>query len=332
MNSHACPLRARVVIPIFRRWNEADRLVATLSDATLTRAGVSLVVVDDASMDGGAGWLASRYPFLTVIARQANGGFASAVNTGLRDRAWDVAAILNTDTRIGAAALIRLVQAAGREARCIVGPRIVRAETGADIGWRDRFPTPLSILASYLSPLRRRRSPPRFPGNSERVPVAWLEGSCLVFSRGVYDLVGPFDEGYGMYSEEVAWQRLAAARGIPRVGFSDVVAVHGRTGEDTEAAERKQQQLWRSRFRYVGVFHGARAQAGLRAAMAAASPMAAAAAAAREYLNSRSGGSARRAARRVLGAPWLAPSDGNNFREMHDSLPRPAPAAIHETS
>lgn len=332
MNDHASRPRARVVIPMFRRWNEADQLLAALSDSSLARAGVSLVVVDDASMDGGAGWLASRYPFLTVIAREVNGGFASAVNAGLRDGDWDVAAIVNCDTRIDCAALLRLVQAAGREAGCILGPRIVHAETGADTGWRMRFPTPLSILAAYLSSSRRRRAIPLAPVTSERVPVAWLEGSCLLFSRRVYDLVGPFDEGYGMYSEEVAWQRLAAARGIPRLGFRDVVVVHGRTGEDTEATERKQRQLWRSRYRYVGVFYGARAEAGLRVAMAAASPIAAAASAVREYLASRSGVAAWRAGRRVVRVPWLASSDGNNFREMHDSLPPLAQAGLHEAS
>lgn len=323
--------RARVVIPVFRRWTEADRLVTALSDSTFRSAGVSLVVVDDASMDGGAGWLSARHPSVSVVVREANGGFASAVNTGLRDGQWDVAALVNTDIRIDSRDLMRLVEAAAGAAS-ILGPRIVHAGTGTAAVWRTRFPTPVSLLATYLAPLGRRRARRQPPTDGTRVPVAWLEGACLVFSRDVYDRVGPFDERYGMYSEEVAWQRRAAAFGIPRAGLSDAEAVHGRAEEGTLAEERKLRQLWRSRFRYIGEFHGALAVQALRLAMVAASPMVSVASFVRAYRVSRDARAAARAARQRLSVSWLSPSDGNNFREMHDAVPRLDAAGVREAS
>lgn len=325
-------LRTRVVVPVFRRWDEADRLVTALSDAAVARAGASLVVVDDASMDGGADWLLARHPSLSVIVREENGGFASAVNTGLRDGDWDVAAIVNTDIRIDARTLVRLARMASDEAPVILGPRIVHAATGGDALWRLRFPTPASLFATYLGPLTRRR-PKRFPEvRNGRVSVAWVEGACLVFSRQVYERVGPFDESYGMYSEEVAWQRRAATAGIPRVGLDEVSVFHGRIDEGPLAEVRKQRQLWRSRFRYIGEFHGAPVMWALRFALAAASPVVSAAAGWRAYLATRDGRAATRAARQVFGVPWLTQSDGRNFRELHDAVPRLDAADMSEAS
>ena len=51
-----------------------------------------------------------------------------------------------------------------------------------------------------------------FDHESER-EVEWVMGACFLLRRGAYDEVGPFDERYFLFSEEVDWMRRAADAG-----------------------------------------------------------------------------------------------------------------------
>ncbi|MEL6740356.1 MAG: glycosyltransferase family 2 protein [Planctomycetota bacterium] len=91
--------RVAVVIPVYGRADLAARAAA--SGACAGRYGrVAVVLVDDASPDGAAGELREACPSATLIERPTNGGFAAAVNTGLKSepaRAAPYVALLNAD-------------------------------------------------------------------------------------------------------------------------------------------------------------------------------------------------------------------------------------------
>ena len=56
------------------------------------------IVVDDCSTDESPRFVAREYPEAKLIARKKNGGFAAAVNTGIRAARGNVIALLNNDT------------------------------------------------------------------------------------------------------------------------------------------------------------------------------------------------------------------------------------------
>lgn len=84
-----------VVIPTYNR----RRCVGRAVDSVLRQdcGPVELIVVDDASLDGTAGWLAARYPGLKVIRQATNRGVAAARNAGLAASRGRFIAFLDDD-------------------------------------------------------------------------------------------------------------------------------------------------------------------------------------------------------------------------------------------
>lgn len=261
-----------VVIPVFGRWTMALRAVEHVATSS-----VSVVVVDDASVERdpeaearilGCG--------AELIRRSTNGGFAAAVNTGLQRSpgGTDVVAILNSDVLLDAETL----EEVARRVRRFGGIRSpsMMDETGVPLPTARRWPTVTRLLAEFLVPLR---AIPQLDRNLRDfdlaassspgpVPVEWLTGACLVLGSGDVSRLGPLDEGYGMYVEEVDWQRRAAGLGIERWFDADLRAVHlrGHIERDGDAS-RRFERLWASRFRYVMRWHGPSAAITLRMGM-----------------------------------------------------------------
>ena len=78
----------------------------------------------------------------------------------------------------------------------------------------------------------------------------------MLIRRAAWDDVGPLDEGYFMYLEEIDWCRRARRRGW------QIWHQPGAAPSTTAAASTRQQpdamfaQLWRSRLRYYQRFRG----------------------------------------------------------------------------
>ena len=64
-----------------------------------------------------------------------------------------------------------------------------------------------------------------FDHESER-EVDWVMGACMLIRRAALDEVGPFDERYFLFSEEVDWMRRAADGGWSVVFEPDARCVH----------------------------------------------------------------------------------------------------------
>ena len=90
-----------------------DRCFGSLLRSTVT---VDIMVVDNASQDGSADWIAEHYPEINLIRLDKNLGFGQANNIGLRyalDNGYDYVFLLNQDAWLHTNDCIeRLVQAA----------------------------------------------------------------------------------------------------------------------------------------------------------------------------------------------------------------------------
>src|SRR5664280_2216895 len=92
-----------VIVPVYGGWADLILLLSDIADS-----GVEIVVVDDASPDDGAalfrnGAYGKR---CKLVRRSDNGGFAAAVNTGMREASGDVLALINSDARLGTDVLL----------------------------------------------------------------------------------------------------------------------------------------------------------------------------------------------------------------------------------
>ena len=195
-------------------------------------AEVDTVVVDNGSGDGTVDLVRERFPAVRVIESE-NRGLSAGWNTGIRATASEHVLLLNADAWLLDGALSALVAAADRHPRAAaIGPRLENTDGTLQRSVRG-YPTAWRLATEYLYLRKlapRSRALNAFYGagfdHAREREVEWLMGACLLIRRAVFDEVGPFDERYFLFSEEVDWMRRAADRGWSVVFTPDARCVH----------------------------------------------------------------------------------------------------------
>ena len=194
--------------------------------------GIRTVVVDNGSSDGTVDVVRDRFPDVHVI-ESSNDGLAAGWNRGIAETASEHVLVLNADAWLVADALSKLVAAADRHPRAAaIGPKLLDPDGSLQRSVRG-FPTAWRLATEYLF---LRKLAPRsrafnafygagFDHESERV-VEWVMGACFLLRRSAYEEVGPFDERFFLFSEEVDWMRRAADRGWSVVFTPEARCVH----------------------------------------------------------------------------------------------------------
>ena len=195
-------------------------------------AGIETVVVDNGSSDGTVDVVRERFPQVRVI-ESSNDGLAAGWNRGIAETGCEHVLVLNADAWLVEDALSRLVAAADRHPRAAaVGPKLLNPDGSLQRSVRG-FPTTWRLATEYLYLRKlapRSRSLNAFYGagfdhESERA-VEWVMGACFLLRRNAYDEVGPFDERFFLFSEEVDWMRRATDRGWSVVFTPEARCVH----------------------------------------------------------------------------------------------------------
>jgi GT2 family glycosyltransferase len=180
--------------------------------------GGRVVVVDNDSADGSSARSTAAIRrhawegWAEVLAMPRNGGFAYGNNAGLqyalqRDPRLGGVILLNPDTVVAPGAIDSLLGYLDKHPDVgIAGARIVNEK-----GWPEssahRLPSPLGELedAAQFAPLSRvLHAHCGVTADRQRCPsVRLVSGACMAIRREVLDAVGPLDEGYFLYFEEV---------------------------------------------------------------------------------------------------------------------------------
>lgn len=205
-----CPLSIIVVTH-----NHAD-YIHTCLRALLPQAkalGAEVIVVDNRSDDASA-HIAAGFAGVRLLTAPQRQGFAANSNTGMAVAQGRYLLLLNPDTEVlpGApAALVAFMDTHPMVGLC--GAQLLYPNGTVQPSAR-RFPTPLAGLARR-TPLRvflrssaanRRHLMLDDDLNAAR-PVDWLLGACLCVRRATLERVGPLDEGYFLYVEDIDWAR-----------------------------------------------------------------------------------------------------------------------------
>ncbi|MBP9826687.1 MAG: glycosyltransferase family 2 protein [Thermoanaerobaculia bacterium] len=240
--------RLSVVIPVHNRADLAAQCLAALARWTTP---LEILVVDDGSTDPGVpllhrtglgehddhAWRWLRNP-------EAR-GFSAAINRGLAEATGDLLLLLNSDAEVTEGGDHRIRDAFTEDRRQggrlgALAARLVYPN-GLPQWSGGAFPTHLWLfaLASGLgrgARLRVRKGPPSgFTGGT----VDWAPGAALAISREAFEEVGPFDESYRHYAQDLDYcQRLARAGRKVRV-LADWIVVHhlgGSVGQISDLA------------------------------------------------------------------------------------------------
>lgn len=207
-----------IVIVNYRTADLVIDCLRSLMPQTADLGGGRVVIADNASGDGSveklhaaiatAGWSG----WTEVLPLPSNGGFAYGNNAGIRlalkaGPPADYVMLLNPDTVVRPCALRALVDfMEAHPAAGIAGSLIENPDGGTDRS-AHRAPSPLGELdgAARLGVLNRllHRYTVSPPLRDVAHACDWVSGAAMIVRRKVLEQVGPLDEGYFLYFEEV---------------------------------------------------------------------------------------------------------------------------------
>lgn len=199
--------------------DSAATITATLDclrAAALAAEEYRVLVVDNASGDGGAELVADRYPWVTLL-RSANVGFAAGHNLAIR-RAWGEAPyhlVLNPDVTFAPGVLPALLEYMDTRPEIGLLMPQVRSPEGRRQYLCKRLPTPFDLLGRRflpgpLRPLFRRgleRYEMRDRDYGAVLEAPHLSGCFMLLRTSVLAEVGLFDERFFLYMEDIDLSR-----------------------------------------------------------------------------------------------------------------------------
>ena len=210
-----------IVIPVYNQLSYTRSCVEAI-DATAPKGSWELIVVDNASEDGTAQWLAGlslRNGNARVIRNAANLGFGRACNQGMAAAQGEGVLLLNNDAVVLGDWLPGLwapLQGSGR---------------GGMSGPITNFGRPTQTRR--LRDPREGEEPPAVFGEWVRehagvhLPVDVLSGFCLLMTRDVIERLGGFDPCYGLgYFEDDDFSLRARLAGFPLWICEGVLVYH----------------------------------------------------------------------------------------------------------
>ena len=230
---------------ILVNWNGwRDTLQCLESCAKLAYPHLEIIVVDNGSTDDSVARLRERFPGLRLIETGGNLGFAGGNNAGLHAALSMGAAymwLLNNDTVVDPAALGALVD-------------VMRADpsvglAASKIYYQDE-PGTLWYAGGFLSPLwgwsrHRGLGEPDEGQYDELTAVNFATGCSLLARARAVRAIGPLDERYFLYWEDIDWSARARRAGW-RVVYVPGSRVWHKLGASTPGERRH------VRWRYEG--------------------------------------------------------------------------------
>ncbi len=187
--------RVSVVIP---NWNGLAHLPECFDALrSQTFRDFEVILVDNGSADGGPEWVESNDPAARIIRRADNGGFAAAVNDGIRASSAPYVVLLNNDTHAEPEWLGELVASLDRSPDYDLAASLMLLYYEPHLTNAAGDVYALALLAGRNRGLGKPASRYERPGR--------VLGACAgasIYRRAMFDDVGLFDEDFFLMSED----------------------------------------------------------------------------------------------------------------------------------
>lgn len=205
-----------------------------------------VVVVDNASGDGSADHLRRAFADdrVRVVESDRNRGFGPAVNLGAASCTSPLLLILNSDAALLPGSLGRLARAlAGDDSIGVVAPAVYEPD-GRTLqpGAYGRLPARRDIFFGHgrINPSAE---------NSDEATPGWVSGVAMLLRRADFEAVGGFDEGFGMYFEDIDLCRRLRDAGNSVRREPTAAVVHG-LGQSWQSRRDQRRRFHQSKLRY----------------------------------------------------------------------------------
>jgi len=248
------PPRVTAVIVTYQSRETIGRALEALAEAHASGLA-EVVVVDNASTDGTADFIAEAHPWVALIRSGVNLGFGRGCNRGFESVRTPYVLFLNPDAVIRQDAIDVLVRFLdGRAEAGIAGPAIL--ENQSSLQAAGLMTTPLTLVkgaAGSPRPYPDRRV--IHPGETP-FQTSWVCGAAFLIRSDLFRALGGFDPRFFLYFEETDLCRRALSRGTEIWAVGEAIAEHVGGASAREQSGQAQanvhpEHFFRSRFYYL---------------------------------------------------------------------------------
>lgn len=186
-----------------------------------TYTPIEILVVDNGSSDGSADWLQAHYPSMRLVRLPKALSLAGALNKGVSAANGQYLLVLNPDARLERGAVARMVAVAREDTACAaVAPKL-------RFSWAPPF---LNGLGNYAGAFSWGTD-----AGLGHLDLAqfdhWKAVSSACFAaalirREAWDKIGPLDEGFPLYYEDLEWSYRARLFGYAVQPAPEAIVYH----------------------------------------------------------------------------------------------------------
>lgn len=230
-----------------------------------------LIVSDSESRDDTKMMMREDFPDIRYVPFEKNVGFSATVNAGYKESKGKYILILNGDIIVKENSIEKLLEYIKNEKGKVglAGPKLLNFNETFQYSC-FKFYTPLTILyrRTFLGKFGfAKKHISRFLmedfAHDKEKEVDWLMGSALITSREAVEKVGPMDDNYRLYFEDVDWCRRFWMNGykVMYYPYAEMWHYHGRgsAGQNVIKALLSNRLAWFhiiSALRYFRKFFG----------------------------------------------------------------------------
>ncbi|MCD1259511.1 glycosyltransferase family 2 protein [Paenibacillus athensensis] len=181
--------------------------------ASQTEYEFEVTVIDNDSSDDSVSQIRKHFPQVRVIANRQNVGFAKANNQGIALANGRYVLLLNSDTTVEADTLQKMTDFMEEHPHAGAGGcRVDLPDGSLDKACKRGFPTPSASFYYAFGIARLFPRVPRFnqyqlgyldPQQTHKIDC--LVGAFMLVRKAVIDQIGPLDEQFFMYGEDIDW-------------------------------------------------------------------------------------------------------------------------------
>ena len=209
-------MRVTAIVPVWNRVELLEELMLKLR--AQSRPPEEVLVVDNGSIDGSAG--AAERLGARVIRMGRNAGFAPAINQGIREARTEAVAVINNDVEPSPDWLGRLVEALEDPNAWFACGKLLDARD------RRRIDGTYDLYCRGGAAWRAGHGRPDGPAFDSPRPAAMASFTASLFRAELFRRIGPLDEGFISYLEDVDFGLRCAQSGCAGVYVPHAVAWH----------------------------------------------------------------------------------------------------------
>jgi GT2 family glycosyltransferase len=225
-------------------YNTVGLLRRCLGSVLASRTGrrFEVIVADNGSSDGSVSMLRAEFPGVVCLDQGENLGFARACNAAMERARGRYLLLLNPDTEVRGDTLeasVRYLESYPDVG--ILGCKVLLPDGRLDRACRRRFPNPRNAFLRLFGMARLSDYNVEGPIDRE-ADVDAVTGAFLLIPRAVADRVGPLDEDFAMYGEDLDWCWRVKAAGFRVVYYPGAEITHVKSASAQTAPTRTVRQ------------------------------------------------------------------------------------------